>query len=272
MRDAGHPDGTARAIRCVAALLLCVFILHADSKLDSEAVIRQAAAALTSRNAAALWLLFDPAMPGYANFRKESEALLRDVEVESNVDFTKNEGSDTARAMELDWRMQITQRQRAISTTQRHAAVKCQLVKKNGAWRIVSFTPADFFAPTHAEQVWDQLSEAAISLSPPADDRQPVSPSSFLATFDSKMPGYQQLVQDITALTLLGPIESSVELITNDGDDHARSVEVEWTLHVLNRDTSIGQLHRDQRLKLHLEWQGKHWRVTSIDHPEFFRP
>jgi len=259
-------------MRLLSTLALLALTLRADSAQDGADVIRKAAAALRERNAAALWLLFDAKMPGYANFRKDSGSLVREAEIDSTVDFVKNEGDDRARSMELDWLMQITQTERVISTTARHQKVTCKLERKSDGWKIVSFTPADFFAPTHAAQVWDAISNAAIALNSQEDDRSPVNPSLFLAAFDPKMPDYQKLVEGISGLLRRGPIESSMELIRNEGDDHVRTVEVDWSMQVLNSDTSISIIRKDQRVKLQMEWQGKRWRITSLDPLAFFAP
>ena len=97
-----------------------------------------------------------------------------------------------------------------------------------------------------------------------------MSPAAFLGAFDSKMPGYDRLVDGITALTRLGPVESSVELVKNEGDDYTRKVEADWSLQVLNKETGIYLLRKEQHIQFQLEWQGKHWRVTGVDPLTFF--
>ena len=260
-------------MRRAAALLLFAVILRADPAEDVKDVIRKAVSALTERNAAALWLLFDPKMPGYAALRKDSQALLAVADASSTVDFLKNEGDDRARTLQLNWSMQINETQRGVSTTTRQAQVTCKLERKADAWKITSFTPADFFAPTRAGQVWDVISDAAIALNSPDRERPtPVDTAAFLSAFDPKMPGFPDLAENVTGLTRRGPIECAVELLTNQGTDQQRTVEVDWSLQVVDAQSSISVLNRDQHLTLKLDFQGKHWKIVGLSSVDFFKP
>ena len=258
-------------IRRAAAVFLLAASLRAGSADDVKDVIRKAVSALRERNAPALWLLFDPKMPGYKDMRKDSEALLAVADANSTVDILKNEGDDRGRTLQLDWTMEITENQRGVSTTTRHAPVTCKLAFEGGEWKIVNFTPADFFAPTHAGQVWDLISGAAMALNSSNEDR-PRNPAEFLGAFDPKMPGYADLVQNINGLTRLGPIECSVELLTNTGDDRSRTVEVDWSLQVVDQQTGISALSREQHMKFQTAWDGKHWRIAGLTPIDFFKP
>jgi hypothetical protein len=243
--------------------------LQADSAKDAAAVFDKAADALESRKPAALWLLFDPAMPGYAHLRAETSDLLQVATVESTIDIVKNEGDDSSRTMEVDWQMEIEQQERGVSSTKRHAVVKCRLERHDGPWRIASFAPADLFAPTHAEEAWEDVASAVSALSRP-QSRQPTDPTWFLSLFDGKMPGYETLRDGITTLLRRGDVESSIELVHNEGDDGTRNLEVDWRLQVLDDATGIAAIQKQQNVKLKMERQGKHWKVTAVDPLEFF--
>jgi hypothetical protein len=253
----------------VFAATVCAAGLRADSAQDASDLFRKAADALERRKPAALWLLFDPAMPGYARMRIDSSALLEVAEVESAIDIVKNEGDDSSRNVELDWRMTIMQQERGASTTQRHATVKCRLEQHDGAWRIASFAPAEFFAPTHAVEAWESVTRAAAALNR-GPDREPADPASFLSLFDPRVPGYEKLRDGITGLLRRGDVESSIDLASSDGDDRERTLDVDWALQVLDEDTGIAAIHKQQHVKLRMEWQGKRWRVTAVDPLEFF--
>ena len=254
-----------------AALLFCAICLRADSVVETYGVIRKAADALRSHNAAALWLLFDPKMPGYAALRSASGALIRSSDIDSVVDFRKNDGDDHSRVLEMDWRLDITQTERVGAVTHRRRIVTCRLEQEGEAWRIVSFEPVDFFAPTHAAEAWDEIAAAAAALTSPPDDA-PVSPSLFLRDFDVKMPGYADLRAGITALARRGAIESSVELSANEGDDAGRKVEVDWTLDVTDPQSGQKLLRKEERVKFAMEWEGKRWRIASVEPIAFFAP
>jgi hypothetical protein len=245
--------------------------LHADSAVDCEEVVRKAVEAMKSRNAAALWLLFDPAMPGFKQLRADSGALLAVANVASSVNFVKNQGDDAARTLQLDWQMEIDQQMRATGVTNRRLAVTLALKHEAGAWRIVKMSPAEVFAPTHVEQAWDQVAAAAAALTSPPDD-SPVNPTLFLGLFDSKMPGFEKLRENVAALAGRGAIESSVDLVWSQGDDRARNMEVDWVLQVINPATEIYILRKHEHVKLRMEWRGKRWSVIAIAPPGFFAP
>ena len=262
-----------RPLPCIA-LLLCACAARAAAPADSaaaaEATIDKAAGALREGKPAAFWLLFDRAMPGYSRLRQESEALLRAARVESTIHIRKNGGDDRARNLELDWQMDIVQQQDVPSSTRRQAYVKCRLEPREGAWRIVSFEPAGFFGPTRAADAWRAVTDAAAALVR-RSDYVPTDPTWFLSLFDRKMPGYQGFVNSITALLRRGEVNSSIALVSDDGDDQRRTLVVDWDLEVIDVGTATAAIQRQQQVKLQMEWQGKNWRVVALDPLAFFQ-
>ena len=108
------------------------------------------AAALSAGNAEEFLGAFNHAMPGYDSLETEVTALLLENEVRSSIELISNDGDSTARAVALDWSMQIVDMQDAGSVTQRRDPVRCQLVKQKKKWRITSLAPLNFFAPPKA--------------------------------------------------------------------------------------------------------------------------
>jgi hypothetical protein len=231
-------------------------------------------AALMDGKADALRAFFDPAMPGFKRLSSDVGALLKESLAPSTIDFLSDTGDAQARDLELDWRMQI----RAYSgqwSVERAARVGLRAVKRDGSWRIVSFAPLDFFAPARGGAVWDLLSESLGSLTEvsggPAKDRGYV-PANFLAAFDPRMPGFDQLRANVTALLQQGDVESSVELAGSQGDDRRRTLELDWILSVEGRDTGIAMFQRHQRVKCQVERQGRKWRIVAFEPLEFLAP
>jgi hypothetical protein len=105
------------------------------------------AAALSASDAGEFLDAFNHAMPGYGSLETDVTALLLENEVRSSIELISNEGDSTARVVELDWSMQIVDRQDAGGVTQRRDRVRCQLVKQSKKWRITSLAPLTFFAP-----------------------------------------------------------------------------------------------------------------------------
>ena len=94
----------------------------------------------------------------------------------------------------------------------------------------------------------------------------------FLANIDRGMASYEALRTAVTALAGNSEVESSVELVSNDGDDSRRTLEVDWTLEMVNPDTGIRVAERHERVKCQVEWRDRRWRITGLEPLSFFRP
>ena len=237
--------------------------LRADSAEEAHAVIERMHAALMDGKPDALRAVFDPRMPGFKKLSGDIGALLRESLVPSSVDFLSDTGDDHARDLELDWRLQIGAYS-GESSVARRARVKLRVEKGDAGWRIVSFAPPDFFVPARNGAVWDMLSESIEALTE--------TPERFLAAFDRKMPGYDQLRLNVAALAQQGEIVSSAELVASEGDDRRRSLELDWILSVTRQDTGIVMFRRRERVKCQVEHQGKEWRIVALEPMGFLAP
>ncbi|MDR3699544.1 MAG: hypothetical protein P4L56_07915 [Candidatus Sulfopaludibacter sp.] len=268
------------AERLAPILALCLACgLRADSALDVHTLFEKAAAAMADRKAAAFVELFDPATPGFGRLRSQVETLLKTNDAESTIEWRKNEGDAENRAVQLNWLLEITGRNGAAPVTHRRAEVECKLAKKAGEWRIVSFTPLDFFAPPQAEQAWmvvmtaaQGLTEANTDTSANSGDTPAANTNKFMQAFDPALPGYAQLKDNVLALEQGADIESSVDLVQNDGDDQVRTIVVEWLMSLVAHDTSVAMAQRSETLTCRLEKRGKSWRITSLEPRSFFAP
>jgi hypothetical protein len=231
---------------------------------EVHALIEGMNAALLDGKADALRAFFDPAMPGFQRLSSDIGALLKESLAPSEIGFLSDSGDSRARDLVLDWRMRIA----AYSgtwTVNRDAHVKLRVENRDGRWRIVSFSPADFFAPARGGAVWDMISGAVGSL---AEDNS----ANFLAAFDRGMPGYPQLRANLAGLLDQGRVESSVELAGSRGDDRRRSLDLDWVLSVAQRDTGIVMFQRRGRVTCQVERQGARWRIVGLEPVEFLAP
>jgi hypothetical protein len=128
-----------------------------------------------------------------------------------------------------------------------------------------------------ASDVWDLLAEAAHQLS------EGDAPA-FMNCFDPKMPGYEELRTDVEALvreapppaqsaaTQRGGIYSSIDLVSDQGDDQTRSLELDWILDIRRKEGSIGATRRQERVKVRAAKTGKKWRIVAFEPAGFFAP
>src|SRR5579863_5285928 len=55
-------------------------------------------------------------------------------------------------------------------------------------------------------------------------------PASFLDSFDRNMPGYAALRENVKGLVAAYDVGSTIEEITDEGDDSKRTVQLDWLL------------------------------------------
>lgn len=106
------------------------------------------------------------------------------------------------------------------------------------------------------------------------------NPQIFLAAFDKTMPGYAQLVVDVTALVNEFAIESTVDFNKDDGDDRKRELEADWLMNLRPHLTggcqdpqpAMATVSREKVLKCTVQKQGRKWKVTALEPEDFFAP
>ncbi len=116
-----------------------------------------------------------------------------------------------------------------------------------------------------ARDAWDLLSAAASALS--AGNAE-----AFLDCFDSRTPSFEELRAGVTALIREAEPRSSVELLTNEGDDRSRVVKVDWTLNVVSRQDGVGSTRREKTVTFRMEKRGRSWRIMGMEPAGFFAP
>jgi hypothetical protein len=94
----------------------------------------------------------------------------------------------------------------------------------------------------------------------------------FMDAFDKNMPDYEQLKNQIDALTNQAEVSSSIEPLKNEGDDKKRSVDLDWYLEVrsLLQDGPIARRREVIHCELQREKQG--WKIVSMKPVDFFAP
>src|ERR1700687_3252051 len=88
----------------------------------------------------------------------------------------------------------------------------------------------------------------------------------FLDQFDRQMPDYEKLRDEIRELMgTAQEIGSSIDVITDEGGDEKRTMELDWLLKIDTGDA------RRQIVKCRVEKQGKKWKITALEPVEFFK-
>ncbi|MDP8991137.1 MAG: hypothetical protein M3N41_13780 [Acidobacteriota bacterium] len=94
----------------------------------------------------------------------------------------------------------------------------------------------------------------------------------FLDHFDRKMPDYAALRSNIEGLLAAYDVGSTIEVVTDEGDDERRMVSLDWLLVISEKNAVNGnQQTRRSIVKCTLERRGKQWRITALTPIDFFQ-
>jgi hypothetical protein len=95
----------------------------------------------------------------------------------------------------------------------------------------------------------------------------------FLGPVDHTMPDYQKLEQNILALAAQNEVLSSIEILGEEGDEQARTVDVDWFLQIRSREQNGPIERRRETVKCRLErGKKKKWKVMRIEPVSLFAP
>ena len=116
-----------------------------------------------------------------------------------------------------------------------------------------------------SSDVWELFVKLAAAL---AEDNV----SGFMDGIDPEMNGFEQLKANIDGMIQQAEIRSIIDKVTETGDDHARSMQLDWFLQLKRRGSGDRTEERQQVVKCDVALQGKRWRVVRIDPIRFFAP
>jgi hypothetical protein len=87
----------------------------------------------------------------------------------------------------------------------------------------------------------------------------------FLAPFDAALPDYDRLRAAVAALMAQGDTQSYLEVTSNEGDDRARTLTVDWELRTATA-------RRQVRVTCKVELKNKRWRIVGFTPIDFLMP
>lgn len=114
-------------------------------------------------------------------------------------------------------------------------------------------------------ELWDLLSSMASALA--AGDA-----AAFLQAFDTAMPGYGELRIGVEALVREAQLESAVEVVRNEGDGTARSLEIDWTLTITSRQDGAVMEQRHRQATCRARKTGSKWKLVAFEPAALFAP
>jgi hypothetical protein len=97
-------------------------------------------------------------------------------------------------------------------------------------------------------------------------------PEEFLEAFDPAMPEYARLRDAVVGLASQAELSCSLGVLRNEGDDAARTVELDWILHIAHKDDAAGSVRRQRTVKCQVRKAGRKWRIVAFEPLELFAP
>jgi len=116
-----------------------------------------------------------------------------------------------------------------------------------------------------AQEVWELITSLASALGEGNTAR-------CLAAFDAAMPGAETLRSDIRALLQGSDVQASIDLVERQEDSGGQSLELDWLLHITQRDGAARATRRKEKVKCRVEKRGKQWRIVSFEPLRLFVP
>ena len=93
-----------------------------------------------------------------------------------------------------------------------------------------------------------------------------------LGAFDSKMPGYGTIEQNLEAITVEDDVTSAIEIVSDEEAAGVHKLDLDWLLQLTAR-ADINQADR-RRVRVHVEMRqikGK-WKITALHPLSIFEP
>jgi len=94
----------------------------------------------------------------------------------------------------------------------------------------------------------------------------------FMDAFDKDMPDYGAIKTGVTAIVRQADVSSSVEPLSDEGDDTKRIVDLDWYLEIKSALPDGPVVRRREVVHCKLRKEKKHWKIVALKPIEFFSP
>jgi hypothetical protein len=96
--------------------------------------------------------------------------------------------------------------------------------------------------------------------------------SKFMSAFSKDMPDRDTLENNVTALANSADVTSSIEPLTEDGDDQARKIDLDWLLEIRSLEQDGPLVRRREVVHCELRKEKKQWKIVALKPIDFFAP
>lgn len=121
--------------------------LRADDASDVWDLFSDMAGALSDNKPDEFMSAFHRTLPGYEELRTDAFALVQAYDIQTSIELINETGDNLTRNVDLDWSMQIVEKQDTAGVVRRREVVHTRLIKQKKKWLITSFEPLSLFTP-----------------------------------------------------------------------------------------------------------------------------
>ncbi len=148
MRATEHSITRRRATgtAVLASLAVCALPLGAARPKTVLATINYVATALSGDTAIDAMTPFDKSFANYAKLRDYFVGLTDSAQLVNEVDLVDEQDSGTHSEVTVNWTLTLTNRN-TPQTERRTGEIHVRLARENGKWKIIDFSPIEFFNP-----------------------------------------------------------------------------------------------------------------------------
>lgn len=94
----------------------------------------------------------------------------------------------------------------------------------------------------------------------------------FMQAISKDMPNYDTLQNNITALVNQSEVSSSIQPVSEDGDDQARTINLDWSLEIRSLEQDGPVVRRREIVHCELRKEKKRWKIVALKPLDFFAP
>jgi hypothetical protein len=136
----------AIARRLLLLIAAAAWSAYADQAQDVMRAVGQISSALTDNDPSGAMTPFDKATAGYATLENEFVGLTNAYQIANEVEVLDEDDTADQSQLTLRWTLTLVNLQ-SSQTQQKSGEVHVRLQLQKKKWKIVAFSPVDFFTP-----------------------------------------------------------------------------------------------------------------------------
>jgi hypothetical protein len=253
-------------LRVTRTVLLALALLIAPPAFAQETpqdAIETLATAIQKGDPRQTLDLFDPGIPGFADLKRNIEALSALPDTNCAISITHTTQSKDSIRFETDWSLQTSNKENGPLLDHRDS-VTISLHRAGNIWKIISFSPLTVLAPPDPA-VFKLIAALAADLN---DKNQ----SGALGAFDPRMKQYGEIDNNIDALVTQNDVLCAIDVVGDRQTAGVHTLDLDWYLQLKARADAGPVRQRRERVRVNLQQIRGKWKIDHIEPLDILSP